>query len=80
MLTTIIRNVLKKMPAWLWKRALLKTMCGQRPQASFLPLIKERGKSKPQFQPSMKKTQAIHRELANAREEAEIQATIVVTI
>lgn len=80
MLMTIIRNVLKKMPAWLWRRTLLKMVCGQRPQASFLPLIKEPGTSKPQSQPSMKKTRAIHKELANAREEAEIQATMVVTI
>ncbi|KAG0349976.1 hypothetical protein BG005_010495 [Podila minutissima] len=78
-LTNIIRGVLKKMPGWLWRRTLLK-MCGQRPQASFLPLITEPGKVKAQSQPSMKKTRAIHRELANAREEAEIQATIVVTI
>ncbi|KAG0339382.1 hypothetical protein BG000_002243 [Podila horticola] len=78
-LTSVIRGVLRIMPAWLWRRTILK-MCGQRPQASFLPLIKEPGKVKAQPQPSMKKTHAIHRELANAREEAEIQATIVITI
>lgn len=52
---TLVRIVLKRLPNWIWKRIVIK-MSTLRPQASFLPLIKDENKIKLMYQPSLAKT------------------------
>ncbi|KAI1288694.1 hypothetical protein EDD11_009705 [Mortierella claussenii] len=56
----ISRFIIKNMPTWLYRMAL-KTMTANRPQVSFLPLVKDTGTIPPNYQPSLEKTLAIHK-------------------
>ncbi|KAF9017030.1 hypothetical protein BGZ52_005431 [Haplosporangium bisporale] len=63
MLSVLIRGMMKRLPAWLWRRLCLK-MIGGRHQASFLPLVEDNAPVKPVYQHSLHKTLAIHKEMA----------------
>ncbi|KAG0026442.1 hypothetical protein BGZ82_009469 [Podila clonocystis] len=54
----VLRCFIKRMPAWLWRRVLIK-MCQARPKASFLPLVEDKGTEPPLYQASFEKTLAI---------------------
>ncbi|KAF9285562.1 hypothetical protein BGZ74_001459 [Mortierella antarctica] len=51
----VVKNMLKRLPAWLWKRMLVKSIMA-RPQVSFLPLVEDKGTVPPMRQPSLYKT------------------------
>ncbi|KAG0331525.1 hypothetical protein BG004_001631 [Podila humilis] len=55
MMASLVRGMLKRIPLWLWKRIILKKYLA-RPQASFLPLVKDDAKLKPMLQQSLVKT------------------------
>jgi hypothetical protein len=57
----ISRFVIKNIPNWLWRLSLVK-MSSNRPQVSFLPLVKDIGAVKSAHQLSLHKTQKILRE------------------
>ncbi|KAF9189334.1 hypothetical protein BGZ50_000858 [Haplosporangium sp. Z 11] len=52
-MTLVVRMLTKRIPKWLWLRVMDK-MQGYRPQATFLPLVPDRGSSKPAPQASLK--------------------------
>jgi hypothetical protein len=52
------------MPKWLWA-LLIKKMVSSRPQVSFLPLVKDTGRVKPKYQPSLHKTIEIFKKKAS---------------
>ncbi|KAF9302502.1 hypothetical protein BGZ74_005263 [Mortierella antarctica] len=54
----VTKTVFRKLPVWLWKRVVIK-MSATRVQASFLPLVEDKGQVKPLPQPSLIKTLAI---------------------
>ncbi|KAG0338359.1 hypothetical protein BG004_007261 [Podila humilis] len=55
MMASLVRGFMKRMPVWLWKRIALEKYSA-RPQASFLPLVKDDAKLKPMRQDSLIKT------------------------
>ncbi|KAG0011663.1 hypothetical protein BGZ81_002051 [Podila clonocystis] len=63
LLSAFVRGMIKRLPAWLWKRIICK-MYSARPQCSFLPLVEDNAPVKPTYQRSLHKTLAIHQELA----------------
>ncbi|KAF9428633.1 hypothetical protein BGZ94_001656 [Podila epigama] len=68
----ITRAIFKRSPAWLWRRIMTKRTAA-RPQASFLPLVEDKGTSKPQYQPSLHKTL----EILEKRKAAAVSTTTV---
>ncbi|KAG0349977.1 hypothetical protein BG005_010496 [Podila minutissima] len=64
MLSLFVRACMKRLPAWLWRKLVIKNIIAARPQASFLPLVNDTAKVKPQPQPSLLKTMALHKEMA----------------
>ncbi|KAG0072449.1 hypothetical protein BGZ92_004065, partial [Podila epicladia] len=54
----IVKSMLKRLPAWLWKQMLIKGI-KTRPQVSFLPLVEDKGNVPPVRQPSLYKTLAL---------------------
>ncbi|KAG0030885.1 hypothetical protein BGZ82_007223 [Podila clonocystis] len=54
----VTKTLFRKLPAWLWRRVVIK-MSAARVQASFLPLVEDKGQVKPLPQPSLIKTLAI---------------------
>ncbi|KAF9391885.1 hypothetical protein CPC16_003798 [Podila verticillata] len=69
MRATLVRAVLRRLPNWIWKRIIMN-MSTLRPQASFLPLIKDNNKLKLMYQPSLAKTLPILEEQEAARQKA----------
>ncbi|KAI1314762.1 hypothetical protein EDD11_001731 [Mortierella claussenii] len=59
------RMLTRTMPNFLYKISLRSAM-SQRPQVSFLPLVKDEGSLPPRHQPSLEKTLAIHKAYAEA--------------
>ncbi|KAF9326181.1 hypothetical protein BG006_010372, partial [Podila minutissima] len=51
----VVKNMLKRLPPWLWKKMNMKALKA-RPQASFLPLVEDKGTVPPMHQPSLYKT------------------------
>ncbi|KAF9276730.1 hypothetical protein BGZ74_003549, partial [Mortierella antarctica] len=51
----VVKNMLRRLPPWLWKQMVIKTLKA-RPQASFLPLVEDKGTVPPTRQPSLYKT------------------------
>ncbi|KAG0345459.1 hypothetical protein BG004_003696 [Podila humilis] len=51
MMAALVRGMIKRMPPWLWRKIILT-----RPQASFLPRVKDDAKLKPMAQRSLIKT------------------------
>ncbi|KAG0025898.1 hypothetical protein BGZ82_009788 [Podila clonocystis] len=64
---TVVKNVLKRLPDWLWKQLVIKSIKA-RPQISFLPLVEDKGTVPPMRQPSLYKTLALLEK--RAKEEA----------
>ncbi|KAG0345458.1 hypothetical protein BG004_003695 [Podila humilis] len=62
MMAALVRGFIKRMPQWLWKRIILSKYLA-RPQASFLPLVKDEAKLKPMAQQSLIKTTPILRKM-----------------
>ncbi|KAG0079816.1 hypothetical protein BGZ93_008401 [Podila epicladia] len=54
----VTKTVFRRLPVWLWRRVVIK-MSAARVQASFLPLVEDKGQVKPLPQPSLIKTLAI---------------------
>lgn len=69
---------MKRLPAWLWRRMLYKSV-GPRPQASFLTPVEDNGTLKPFYQHSLQKTLAIRQErgLGPVVQEGQANATAV---
>ncbi|KAF9416472.1 hypothetical protein BGZ94_010212 [Podila epigama] len=61
MTSAMTRAMLKRMPFWMY-RLISKKMLSARNQVSFLPLVKDTGKGKPRYQPSLQKTLKILKE------------------
>ncbi|KAG0029242.1 hypothetical protein BGZ81_003990 [Podila clonocystis] len=59
-LASLSKLLFRHMPQWLLKLVIVK-MVSARPQLSFLPGVRDTGTSKPKYQPSLKKTLAIHK-------------------
>ncbi|KAF9400504.1 hypothetical protein BGZ94_005458 [Podila epigama] len=59
--SVMTREFMKRMPFWLYKLIFKKNLA-QRYQASFLPLVEDKGKVKPRYQASLHKTLKILRE------------------
>ncbi|KAF9332303.1 hypothetical protein BG006_004823 [Podila minutissima] len=55
------------MPKWLWSLIIGKAVAS-RPQVSFLPLVKDTGRVKPKYQPSLHKTLEIFKKKASQTE------------
>lgn len=68
-MAAISRFVMRNIPTWLWRMVLAK-MSSNRPQVSFLPLVKDIGTVKSAHQPSLHKTQKILREKEAAKNNA----------
>lgn len=67
---------MKRLPAWLWRKLVIKNIIASRPQASFLPLVHDTAKVKPQSQPSLHKTLVINKDLAtNSKIHGILQST-----
>ncbi|KAG0035134.1 hypothetical protein BGZ82_005388 [Podila clonocystis] len=66
---TLVRMMLRSLPNWIWKRIIMK-MPAFRPQASFLPLVKDENKLKLLYQASLAKTLPILKEQEAARQKA----------
>ncbi|KAG0341477.1 hypothetical protein BG004_006018 [Podila humilis] len=64
MMSTLIRAVMKRLPVWLWRRMCLKSYL-TRPQASFLPLVKDDAKFQPLLQQSLTKTAALLKKIVD---------------
>ncbi|KAG0359845.1 hypothetical protein BG005_011975 [Podila minutissima] len=58
--STLMRAFFKRIPRWLMKK-IISRRDAARPQASFLPLVEDTGKSKPLSQPSLHKTLELFR-------------------
>ncbi|KAG0061160.1 hypothetical protein BGZ90_003690, partial [Linnemannia elongata] len=71
----ISRFVIKHIPNWLWRMSLAK-ISANRPQVSFLPLVKDIGTVKSAHQPSLHKTQKILREKEAAKVKAVAAAPV----
>ncbi|KAG0349975.1 hypothetical protein BG005_010494 [Podila minutissima] len=78
MLSVFVRSLMKRLPLWLWRRMLYKSV-GPRPQASFLPPVEDNGSLKPFYQHSLQKTLAIRQErgLGPVVQEDQANATAV---
>ncbi|KAF9311459.1 hypothetical protein BG003_007382 [Podila horticola] len=78
MLSVFVRSLMKRLPAWLWRRMLYKSV-GPRPQASFLTPVEDNGTLKPFYQHSLQKTLAIRQErgLGPVVQEGQANATAV---
>jgi len=63
MLSVFVRGMMKRLPAWLWKRIVYK-IHSTRVQCSFLPLVEDKAPVKPAYQRSLHKTLPILQELA----------------
>ncbi|KAF9417144.1 hypothetical protein BGZ94_010025 [Podila epigama] len=59
--SVMTREFMKRMPFWLYKLIFKKNLA-YRYQASFLPLVEDKGKVKPRYQPSLHKTLKILKE------------------
>ncbi|KAF9209185.1 hypothetical protein BGZ59_010234 [Podila verticillata] len=66
MLAVVVRGMMKRIPAWIWRRIICK-MFESRPQCSFFPLIEDDALVKPSYQRSLHKTLVIHKELTKKR-------------
>ncbi|KFH66063.1 hypothetical protein MVEG_08164 [Podila verticillata NRRL 6337] len=76
MLSLVVRACMKRLPAWLWRKLVIKNIIASRPQASFLPLVHDSAKVKPLPQPSLHKTLAINKGLAtNSKIHGMLQST-----
>ncbi|KAG0340464.1 hypothetical protein BG004_006398 [Podila humilis] len=64
MMATLVRGFMKRMPQWLWKKIVLSKYLA-RPQASFLPLVKDDAKLKPMAQQSLIKTLPILKKIVD---------------
>ncbi|KAG0345460.1 hypothetical protein BG004_003697 [Podila humilis] len=64
MMASLVRVLIKRMPQWLWKRIVLSKYLA-RPQASFLPQVKDDAKLKPMAQQSLIKTLPILRKIVD---------------
>ncbi|KAG0345670.1 hypothetical protein BG004_003338 [Podila humilis] len=64
MMAALVRGFIKRMPQWLWKKIVLSKYLA-RPQASFLPLIKDDAKLKPMAQQSLIKTLPILKKIVD---------------
>ncbi|KFH63684.1 hypothetical protein MVEG_10377 [Podila verticillata NRRL 6337] len=62
-----VKNFIRRIPSWLWKRIVAKSVLA-RPQASFLPLVEDKGTKPAIRQPSLYKTLPILEK--RAKEEA----------
>ncbi|KAF9331489.1 hypothetical protein BG006_005634 [Podila minutissima] len=78
MLSVFVRSLMKRLPLWLWRRMLYKSV-GPRPQASFLAPVEDNGSLKPFYQHSLQKTLAIRQErgLGPVVQEEQANATAV---
>lgn len=65
MISVFVRGLIKRLPQWLWRRIVLKMFIA-RHQASFLPLVEDKAKVRPSYQPSLHKTLPILKKLANS--------------
>ncbi|KAG0330504.1 hypothetical protein BG004_002098, partial [Podila humilis] len=63
-MAALVRVFMKRMPQWLWKKIVL-SRCAARPQASFLPPVKDDGKRKPVSQQSLIKTLPILKKIVD---------------
>ncbi|KAG0039933.1 hypothetical protein BGZ82_006046 [Podila clonocystis] len=68
-LASLSKSLFRHMPEWLMKLVIIK-MVSARPQLSFLPSVKDTGSTKPKYQPSLKKTLAIHKARAAKKQAA----------
>ncbi|KAI9240078.1 MAG: hypothetical protein BYD32DRAFT_193624 [Podila humilis] len=66
-----VKNYIRRIPSWLWKRIMTKPILA-RPQASFLPLVEDKGTKPVIRQPSLYKTLPILEK--RAKEEAKKNA------
>ncbi|KAG0068341.1 hypothetical protein BGZ92_004906 [Podila epicladia] len=74
----IVKNTLKRLPNWLWKRMMTKAIKA-RPQVSFLPLVEDKGTVPPMRQPSLYKTLALlERRMKEAKKAHTSTATVAV--
>ncbi|KAG0340463.1 hypothetical protein BG004_006397 [Podila humilis] len=64
MMAALVRGFIKRMPQWLWKRIILSKYLA-RPQASFLPQVKDDAKLKPMAQQSLIKTLPILKKIVD---------------
>ncbi|KAG0330505.1 hypothetical protein BG004_002099, partial [Podila humilis] len=64
MMAALVRGFIKHMPKWLWKKIVLSKYLA-RPQASFLPLIKDDAKPKPMAQQSLIKSLPILKKIVD---------------
>ncbi|KAG0333144.1 hypothetical protein BG000_009443, partial [Podila horticola] len=71
LLSVCVRETMKRLPPWLWKRIVYKMIC-HRSQVSFLPPVEDSAKVKAQYQRSLHKTRAILEEQARAQQEGYI--------
>ncbi|KAG0342031.1 hypothetical protein BG000_007224 [Podila horticola] len=77
-LPMILRELLKRIPTFLWRKLLVK-MSLSRPQASFLPPVEDKGTLAPKYQPSLQKTLEILKKRAGERAEpGQTNATAIV--
>ncbi|KAF9405918.1 hypothetical protein BGZ94_003333 [Podila epigama] len=66
-LSVIVRGILKHLPSFLMRRLAIAQLVAVRPQVSFLPLIEDKATYPAHYQPSLHKTLAIHKKLAEER-------------
>lgn len=72
----LTRAMMKHMPRWLWR--MIQTKQSQhRVQASFLPLVEDKGTSKPKHSASFDKTLAIQQKKAEEKSKAQKAAAVV---
>ncbi|KAG0327745.1 hypothetical protein BG004_002700, partial [Podila humilis] len=64
MMAALVRVLMKRMPPWLWKRIILNKHLA-RPQASFLPQVRDDVKLKAMPQPSLIKTLPILKKIVD---------------
>ncbi|KAG0340462.1 hypothetical protein BG004_006396 [Podila humilis] len=64
MMAALVRAFIKRMPQWLWKKIILSKYLA-RPQASFLPPVKDDAKLKPMAQQSLIKTLPILKKIVD---------------
>ncbi|KAG0342046.1 hypothetical protein BG004_005770 [Podila humilis] len=67
MFSAVVRACMKRLPAWLWKKLVIKNLIAIRPQASFLPLVEDISRVKAAYQASLHKTLVLHKERIRER-------------
>ncbi|KAI1321058.1 hypothetical protein EDD11_008639 [Mortierella claussenii] len=75
MKSKIARYITRNMPDWLYKWGF-KSILVNRPQVSFLPLVKDEGTLTPKYQPSLEKTLAVRMAKTAAPSQATTAAAI----